>query len=98
MAEQFKPFAGEEKQSSTLLSRAPERAILVGVDMPGVDWPVEESLDELAQLAETAGVVCVDGSFSAWHVLTPVHYWDRGKYRKLPTWYNFTPAMPFSLT
>ena len=42
MAEQFKPFAGEEKQSSTLLSRAPERAILVGVDMPGVDWPVEE--------------------------------------------------------
>src|SRR5213080_4987241 len=60
MAEQFKPFAGEEKQSSTLLSRAPERAILVGVDMPGVDWPVEESLDELAQLAETAGIVCVD--------------------------------------
>src|SRR5438309_5391614 len=60
MAEQFKPFAGEEKQSRTLLSRAPERAILVGVDMPGVDWPVEESLDELAQLAETAGVVCVD--------------------------------------
>jgi GTP-binding protein HflX len=60
MAEQFKPFAGEEKQSSTLLSHAPERAILVGVDMPGVDWPVEESLDELAQLAETAGVVCVD--------------------------------------
>src|SRR5437588_11576532 len=60
MAEQFKSFAGEEKQSSTLLSRAPERAILVGVDMPGVDWPVEESLDELAQLAETAGIVCVD--------------------------------------
>src|SRR3989440_395789 len=60
MAEQFKPFAGEEKQSSTLLSRAPERAILVGVDMPGVDWPVEESLDELAQLASTAGVTCVD--------------------------------------
>src|SRR5712691_8850068 len=60
MAEQLKPFAGEEKQSSTLLSRAPERAILVGVDMPGTDWPVEESLDELAQLAETAGVVCVD--------------------------------------
>src|SRR5436309_262630 len=60
MAEQFMPFAGEEKQSSTLLSRAPQRAILVGVDMPGTNWPVEESLDELAQLAETAGVVCVD--------------------------------------
>src|SRR5216683_3518572 len=60
MAEKFLPSTNEENQSSTLLSRAPERAILVGVDMPGVDWPVEESLDELAQLAETAGVVCVD--------------------------------------
>src|SRR5438067_2368615 len=60
MAEQFMPFAGEEKQSNTLLSRAPQRAILVGVDMPGVDWPVEESLGELAQLATTADVTCVD--------------------------------------
>src|SRR5437870_12081255 len=62
MAEQFLSVAGEDKQSSssTLLSRAPERAILVGVDMPGTDWPVEESLDELAQLAATASVTCVD--------------------------------------
>jgi GTP-binding protein HflX len=60
MVEQFKLITSEEKQSSTLLSRAPERAILVGVDMPGTDWPVEESLDELAQLAATAGVTCVD--------------------------------------
>ena len=58
MAEQSKLIASE--QSSTLLSRAPERAILVGVDMPGTDWPVEESLDELAQLAATAGITCVD--------------------------------------
>ena len=58
MAEQF--ITGEEGRSSTLLSRAPRRAILVGVDMPGTEWPVEESLDELAQLAATAGVTCVD--------------------------------------
>ena len=58
MAEQSKLIASEP--SSTLLSRAPERAILVGVDMPGTDWPVEESLDELAQLAATAGITCVD--------------------------------------
>src|SRR5256714_5759542 len=51
---------GVDNQSNTLLSRAPQHAILVGVDMPGTDWPVEESLDELAQLAATAGVVCVD--------------------------------------
>src|SRR6266480_1283963 len=60
MAEQSLPLAGTENSSSTLLSRAPRRAILVGVDMPGTDWPVEESLDELAQLATTAGVTCVD--------------------------------------
>ena len=52
----------QERPLSGLLSRAPETAILIGVDMPGVpdaDWPVEESLDELEQLATTAGVNCV---------------------------------------
>jgi len=43
-----------------LLSDAPARAILVGVDMPGIDWSVTESLEELRQLATTAGVTCVD--------------------------------------
>ncbi|MGH2496887.1 MAG: GTPase HflX [Ktedonobacteraceae bacterium] len=50
----------EEQLSEALLSTAPERAIIVGVDMPGNNWPVEESLDELAQLARTAGVISVD--------------------------------------
>jgi GTP-binding protein HflX len=43
-----------------LLAQAPGRAILVGVETPETDWPVEESLDELAQLAATAGVTCPD--------------------------------------
>lgn len=60
MTEQSLPLAGIENSSSTLLSRAPKRAILVGVDMPGIDWPVEELLDELAQLASTAGITSVD--------------------------------------
>src|SRR6266700_4135905 len=60
MSEQSIHKSGTDNQSSTLLSRAPQRALLVGVDMPGTDWPVEESLDELAQLAATAGVDCVD--------------------------------------
>src|SRR6266581_1952336 len=60
MSEQPISTTGVDNRSSTLLSRAPQRAILVGVDMPGTDWPVEESLDELAQLAATAGVDCVD--------------------------------------
>ena len=60
MSEQSIAATGVDNQSNTLLSPAPQRAILVGVDMPGTDWPIEESLDELAQLAATAGVVCVD--------------------------------------
>jgi GTPase len=60
MLEQNTSIAGAEQLSTTLLSTAPERAIIVGVDMPGNDWPVEESLDELAQLARTAGITSVD--------------------------------------
>ena len=60
MAERNIPGIGEDKPLRGLLSQAPERAVLVGVDMPGNGWPVEESLDELAQLATTAGVTCVD--------------------------------------
>jgi GTP-binding protein HflX len=43
-----------------LLAEAPLRAILVSVETPETDWPTQNSLDELAQLAETAGVQCVD--------------------------------------
>src|SRR5260370_27871761 len=54
------PITVEENQSHALLSRAPKRAILVGVDITSNDWPVEESLDELARLATSAGVICMD--------------------------------------
>ena len=54
--------AYEEKHMSGLLAEAPRRAILVSIDTPENDWPVEESLDELEQLALTAGVNCVDRS------------------------------------
>src|SRR6266852_71617 len=60
MSEYYSPNGSENRPLSGLLSQAPERAILVGVDMPGGGWPVEESLDELAQLAISAGVICVD--------------------------------------
>lgn len=58
-AQQTNPMA-DEQRSEALLSTAPQRAIIVGVDMPGGDWPVEESLDELEQLARTAGVTAAD--------------------------------------
>jgi GTPase len=52
--------ASEENLSGTLLSNAPKRVILVGIDLPDNDWPVEESLDELERLATTAGATCID--------------------------------------
>jgi GTP-binding protein HflX len=64
LTEQFsdttKNTNNDERPLEGLLSRAPERAILVSVEMPEVDWAVEESLDELERLAETAGVKCMD--------------------------------------
>lgn len=62
MQENYSPGkdTNQDKPMQGLLAEAPLRAILVGVEMPTTDWPVEESLDELAQLASTAGVTCVD--------------------------------------
>src|SRR6266516_4437001 len=54
------PITAEGNLPTNLLTRAPKRAILVGVDIPGKDWSVEESVVELAQLAATAGVSCID--------------------------------------
>ena len=60
MAEQYIPNVAEQRPMSGLLAEAPARALLVGIDMSDNTWPAEESLDELAQLATTAGVNCVD--------------------------------------
>lgn len=50
----------ETKPMQGLLADAPARAILVTVETSETDWPVQESLDELEQLATTAGVNCAD--------------------------------------
>lgn len=50
----------DEKPMKGLLAEAPRRAILVSIDTPDNDWPVEESLDELEQLSQTAGITCAD--------------------------------------
>ena len=60
MPEHSMHSANEENLSGTLLSNAPKRAILVGIDLPDNNWPVEESLDELERLATTAGVTCIE--------------------------------------
>jgi GTPase len=60
MPEHSISYTSKENQSGTLLSNAPMRTILVGIDLPGNYWPVEESLDELERLAMTAGATCID--------------------------------------
>src|SRR5258708_6582822 len=60
MPEYIVPAPGEERPLDGLLSVAPERALLIGVELPGTQWPIEESLEELTQLATTAGTTCVD--------------------------------------
>ncbi len=60
MAENSISAKNEEQGSRTLLANAPGRAILVGIDLPGNDWPLDEALDELESLACTAGVNCID--------------------------------------
>jgi GTP-binding protein HflX len=52
--------ASSDKPMSGLLAQAPARAVLVGIETANSDWPVDESLDELEQLATTAGITCVD--------------------------------------
>jgi GTPase len=47
------PETGEE------LASHQDRAVLVGVDRGGAEWPIEESLAELERLADTAQVVVV---------------------------------------
>jgi len=56
MPEQNSPVADTSMPSHELLSSAPERALLIGISLPDDEWPVQESLDELEQLATTAGV------------------------------------------
>ena len=82
--------AGDERPMSGLLSQAPRRAILAGVEMPYSNWPIEESLDELAQLASTAGVTCVDTSFNAWLIPIPPPCSAQAKCKRSPNSRSFT--------
>ncbi|MCI2241954.1 GTPase HflX [Adlercreutzia faecimuris] len=48
-----------ERGPQTLAEERRERAILVGVDRPGLKWPLASSLAELERLADTAGAETV---------------------------------------
>lgn len=66
-----------------LLAEAPLRAVLVSIDSSETDWPLEESLDELEQLATTAGVTCVDRLIQRMEHANPATLLGSGKVEEL---------------
>lgn len=64
----------------------PDRLVLVGVDTPGADMPMEESLDELARLLDTAGAL-VAGMISQQRPTPhPATYVGKGKLEEIGRW------------
>src|ERR1019366_36220 len=82
-------YTGDDKPLDVLLSNAPKRAILVGVDMPGMDWQMLESLDELEQLATTAGIQCMDRLTQNLERAHPATLLGSGKVKELAELANF---------
>lgn len=63
-----------------------ERAILVGVVLPGMSWwEVSDMLDELALLADTAEAVVVDRVIQRRQEIDPAYFIGEGKARYLST-------------
>ena len=63
-------------QSTALV---PEKALLVGIDRPGLDWPVEESLAELGRLVKTDGAEVVAQEIQRLSKPVPKTYIGSGK-------------------
>ncbi len=62
-----------------------ERVILVGVDQDSVGMDTESCLDELEELAETAGAVTVGKLIQKRESVHPGHYLGKGKVEELQT-------------
>jgi GTP-binding protein HflX len=58
---------------------APERAVLVGAGLPKARIPVEESIEELARLADTAGLLVVGQAVQPLRRIQPATYIGTGK-------------------
>jgi GTPase len=71
--------------STRLHNTAPtaERAVLVGVDAPKARIPARESVDELARLADTAGLAVAGHAIQAIRRIQPATYIGAGKVEEL---------------
>ena len=71
-------------EPQTLNDTAPEQAILVGVSLPGqTRSEVEETLEELALLADTAGATVLDRMLQDRSRVDPASYIGSGKVEEL---------------
>jgi len=71
-----------ENSEPTHRGRA-ERCVLVALDLPDGEWPVEESLDELSRLAESAGAVECGRVVQVRSHPDPAHFIGSGKLEEL---------------
>jgi GTP-binding protein HflX len=79
----------EQKPMRGLLSEAPMRAVLVSVEASETDWPIDESLDELEQLATTAGVNCMERLVQRMDHVHPATLLGSGKVEELKSLLEF---------
>ncbi len=68
-----------QKGPATSAGEQRERAVLVGVDRPGLSWPLDSSLAELARLADTAGAEAVAVTTQKLSSLNPRTFVGSGK-------------------
>jgi GTP-binding protein HflX len=73
----------EHRPMQGLLTEAPARAILVSIETPEAVWPIDESLDELEQLAATARVTCIDRVVQRLETPNPATVLGTGKVKEL---------------
>ncbi len=66
---------------NTALER--EKAIVVGVDRPGLDWPLEDSLAELKRLAQTDGAEVIGQEVQRLARIVPKTYIGSGKAQEI---------------
>jgi GTP-binding protein HflX len=81
------------RSTRTLLSHEAERALLVGVELRGQhsSWSLEDSLDELALLAQTAGLCVVGRATQHLETINPATYIGKGKLQELVDLAAITP-------
>lgn len=60
-----------------------ERVILIGVDCDGTDFNTDSCLDELEELAQTAGAVAVGRMIQKREAIHKAHYFGKGKLEEL---------------